>query len=177
MPPKTLTDHSKGCVCPRELISWESKLSEMARSQNSSRRLSGPPPPLGVKGAQTTMAPRNPGCRVTTASSCVHRRLNEPSRPPLTRARRSDRRGLRSPAAQMAASNGRFEGKIDQTRPNSTRFGLSEGSEGASLPPPPHQNRRAPHHTNGTGLSAVFHLLRPGLRSRATRKAPAVGGF
>ena len=58
----------------RELKHWVSKLSEMARSQNISRRLSGPPPPLGAKGAQTTMAPRNPGCHVTTASSRVQRR-------------------------------------------------------------------------------------------------------
>ena len=64
-----------------------------------------------------------------------------------------------------------------QMRVKWTKLDLSEGLGGASLRAPHHQNRRAPHHTNGTGLSAVFHLLQPGLGSRATRKAPAVGGF
>ena len=60
------------------------------------------PPPLGVGRAQTTVPPRTRGCPVTTTSSCIQRRSTSPSRPPLARTRRSDRRAFALRAAQMA---------------------------------------------------------------------------
>ena len=60
------------------------------------------PPPLGMGHAQTTVPPRTRGCPVTTTSSCVQRRSTSPSRPPLARTRRSNRRAFARRATRMA---------------------------------------------------------------------------